>query len=74
MTTSFQLNADELDAAFVERVKTVFAHKLIEIVVTEADETAALLADPARRERLLGAVADVEAGRNLVVPDQSVFQ
>ncbi len=74
MTTSFQLNADELDAAFVERVKMVFAHKLIEIVVTEADETASLLADPGRRERLLGAAADVEAGRNLVVPDQSVFQ
>ena len=49
MTTSFQLNADELDATFVERVKATFPHKLIEIVVTEADETASLLADPARR-------------------------
>jgi hypothetical protein len=74
MTTSFQLNADELDAAFVEQVKAAFAHKLIEIVVTEADETASLLADPARRERLLRAAADVEAGRNIVVPDQSTFQ
>lgn len=74
MTTSFQLNADELDAAFVERVKAAFPHKLIEIVVTEADETASLLADPARRERLLRAAADVEAGRNVVVPDQSTFR
>ena len=74
MTTSFQLNADELDAAFVEKVKAAFAHKLIEIVVTEADETASLLADPSRRERLLRAASDVEAGRNVVVPDQSLFQ
>ena len=74
MTTTFQLNADELDAVFVERVKATFPHKLIEIVVTEADETSSLLADPARRERLLRAVADVEAGQNVVVPDQNLFR
>jgi hypothetical protein len=74
MTTAFQLHADELDASFVERVKAAFPHKLIEITVTEADETASLLADPARRERLLRAAADVEAGRNVVLPDQSLFQ
>ena len=74
MTTAFQINADDLDASFVERVKAAFPHKLIEIVVTEADETASLLADPARRERLLRAAAEVEAGRNVVVPDQSIFQ
>ena len=74
MTTAFQLNADELDANFVERVKAAFPHKLIEITVTEADETASLLADPARAERLLRAAADVAAGRNVVVPDQSLFQ
>ena len=73
-TTAYRLNADDLDAAFVERVKAAFPHKLIEIVVTEADETASLLADPELRERLLRAVADVEAGRNIVVPDQSLFQ
>jgi hypothetical protein len=77
MTTAFQINADELDATFVERVKAAFPHKLIEITVTEADEadeTASLLADPARRERLLRAAAEVEAGRNVVVPDQSQFR
>jgi len=74
MTTSFQLNADELDATFVERLKAVYAQKVIEIVVTEADETASLLAEPARRERLLRAAADVEAGQNVVVPAQSLFQ
>ena len=74
MTTTYQINADELDAGFVERVKAAFPHKLIEIAVTEADETSSLLSDPARRERLLRAAAEVEAGRNIVVPDQSLFQ
>ena len=74
MTTTYQINADQLDAGFVERVKAAFPHKLIEIAVTEADETSSLLSDPARRERLLRAAAEVDAGRNIVVPDQSLFQ
>ena len=74
MTTTYQINADQLDAGFVERVKAAFPHKLIEIAVTEADETSSLLSDPARRERLLRAAAEVEAGRNIVVPDQGLFQ
>ena len=74
MTTTYRLNADELDAAFVERVKAAFPHKTIEIAVTEADETDSLLSDPARRERLLRAAADVEAGRNIVVPEQDLFR
>jgi len=32
------------------------------------------LSDPERRERLLRAIEDVKAGRNIVVPDQSIFQ
>ena len=74
MTTTYQINADLLDSGFVEKVKAAFPHKLIEIAVTEADETSSLLSDPARRERLVRAAADVEAGRNIVVPDQGLFQ
>jgi hypothetical protein len=74
VTTTFQIHADELDADFVARVKAAFPHKLIEIVVTEADETSSLLSDPARRERLLRAAADAEVGRNIVVPDQGLFE
>ncbi len=74
MTTTDQINADQFDADFVERVQAAFPHKLIEIVVTEADETSALLSDATRRGRLLRAAADVKARRNIVVPDQTLFQ
>lgn len=40
----------------------------------ETDETDYLLRSPANREKLLAAVADVEAGRNIVVPDQTPFR
>jgi len=74
MTTTCRLHVDELDPAFIERVKAAFPHKTIEIQVMEADETDDLLTDPTRRERLLRAAAEVAAGRNVVVPDQAQFQ
>ncbi len=40
MTASFQFNADALDGTFAERTKAAFPSRLIEIVVTGADETA----------------------------------
>ena len=72
--TIYRLNADELDASFLESLKTAFPHKEIEIAVAEADETAYLLRSPANRDKLLAAVADVEAGCNVVVPEQAAFR
>ena len=40
----------------------------------KGDETDYLLRAPANRERLLQAVADVDAARNLVTPDQTPFR
>jgi antitoxin YefM len=74
MTTIYRLNADELDERFLDSVKGAFAHRQIEIAIHESDETARLLGSPANRRRLLEAVADIEAGKNLVTPDQSDFQ
>ncbi len=74
MVTIYRLNADELDGNFLASLKAAFAHKEIEIAVAEADETEYLLRSPANRERLLAAVADVEAGRNVMEPDQTTFE
>jgi len=74
MFTIYRLNADELDSTFLDSLKSAFGHKQIEIAVSETDETDYLLRSPANRERLLQAVADVEAGRNLVTPDQTPFR
>lgn len=66
MNATYRLNADELDASFLEGLKKLFQTKEIEIVVTEVDETGYLLATKANRQRLLAAVANAESGRNLV--------
>jgi hypothetical protein len=74
MMTTFHLNTDELDATFIERVKAAFPHQQIAIAVTEADETDRVMANPELRDRLLRAIDNVEHGRNIVVPDQTIFQ
>jgi antitoxin YefM len=74
MFTIYHANADELDAQFLDSVKTAFKHKQVEITVSEADETEYLLRSPANRQHLEKALADVASGRNIVVPEQRPFQ
>jgi antitoxin YefM len=74
VTTIYRLHADELDSSLLESLKAAFKGKEIEIAVTEHDETAYLLSTPANRERLLRSIANVEAGKNIVTPDQSLFE
>ena len=79
MQTTIELNTDTLDGRLEEGLKRLFPHRKICVVaydLTEGshpDETEYLLSDPERRERILRAVEDVRAGRNLVTPDQSLF-
>ena len=74
MQTIYQINANEIDENLLDSIKALFKNKEIEIVVTERDETAYLLRSPANREKLLRAVEDVEANRNIITPDQEQFQ
>lgn len=74
MNAVFHLDANELDESFLSGLKQTFQHRRLEIVVREVDETEYLLSSPANKRELLTALADVEAGRNLVVADQSVFR
>jgi len=66
MNTTYRLKANELDSRLLRTVKTLFADREIEIVVTEVDETAHLLRSPANKRRLLRAADNVKHGRNVV--------
>jgi len=74
VTTVFHTTADELDESFVASVKAAFKGRSIEITVVEDDETGYLLRHQANRDRLLRAVSDIEAGQNLITPDQERFR
>ncbi|HEX6901609.1 MAG TPA: hypothetical protein VF789_17910 [Thermoanaerobaculia bacterium] len=74
MYTIYKLRADELDQRFLDMLKHLFQDREIEIVVSEAvesaeDETAYLLRSPVNRERLLRAIENVSQGKNLEVVD-----
>ena len=74
MDAIYHIKADELDQRFLDALKELFKDKELEIAVYERDETSYLLRSAANRERLLGAVADVENSLKLVTPDQEQFQ
>jgi hypothetical protein len=77
MTTSatFRLSSDELDPSFIEKIKSLFAHREVEIIVRdpELDETDYLLSDPQTRERLLESVTNIREGKNLVEVNPKTF-
>ena len=74
MQTTYILNTEELDERFLSSIKAAFPQRQVTIAVNdEPDATEYLLSDPARRERLLRAIDDLNHGRNLITPDQSLF-
>jgi antitoxin YefM len=77
MQSVHRLKASELDDRFLESLKaqwgddlrSVVDHREIEIVISEADETAYLMSNEANRQHLLKAVNDIEQRHNLVEVD-----
>lgn len=75
MQTTYTLNTDELDERFLTSIKASLPKRQVRIEINDdGDETEYLLSDPARKERLLRAIHDINHGRNLVTPDQSLFR
>jgi antitoxin YefM len=66
MTAIYRLNANEIDAQFLDEIKAKFCDKQIEIVISELDETEYLLSSKANKEKLLVAIEDFNNGRNLI--------
>ena len=68
MTTTFNLSADELDESFLEKLRSLFAHKQVEIVVyeSEMDATSYLFSNEPNRAYLERAMADVDDGKHLI--------
>jgi antitoxin YefM len=66
MQSVHRLKASELDDRFLESLKVQWGDREIEIVISEADETAYLMRNQANRQSLLKAVSDIEQRHNLV--------
>jgi hypothetical protein len=72
MNAVYHVDAEDLDENFLQGLKQTFQRRL-EIIVREEDETEYLLSS-ANRRQLVAALQDVQAGRNVVVPDQTAFE
>ncbi|MDJ1169634.1 hypothetical protein PMG71_09370 [Roseofilum sp. BLCC_M154] len=68
MSTVYRLKASEINPEFLDKIKTEFGEKEIEIVVSEipADDTEYLLQSEANKQRLLRAIANIKANQNLI--------
>lgn len=63
METTFHLNANDLDANFLEALKKLFTGKDIVIsVATEIDTTEYLLSDVERKTALLKSIQEAKTG------------
>ena len=67
MSEIYRLKASELDANFLEKIKSQFGDREIEIFVSEfEDETEYLLKSDENKSRLLRAIENVDKNQNLV--------
>lgn len=68
MTTTFQLNASELDNRFIEAVKNLFQNQNIVISIeSEPDTTTILNTDPLTRQQLTKAMTESRQGNSIAV-------
>ncbi len=66
MQTTYNLQTSELNTAFITSIKNLYQNKKIEIIISEViDETEYLLQNPINKEKLLQAVNNVEADKNM---------
>jgi hypothetical protein len=67
MTTTYQMDVNELTIGVINSIKAAFENKTINITVSEAmDETEFLLSSPSNRESLERSMRQAEEG-NVVV-------
>ncbi len=66
MYTTYRLKANDLNSQFLESLKALFRDQEVEITVSPVDETAYLLKSEANSLRLREAIANINAGTNLV--------
>lgn len=72
MVSSFTLRTEELNANFIETIKSLFADREIEIIVQDVQtDTDYLLKSPENRKHLLQSIANLENSQKIHVLSES---
>ena len=69
MSATFRINTDDLTIDLVEKLKSLYPHKDIEILIYEQDDTDYLLSTEANKKHLLEAITRVEKNEGLLEVD-----
>ena len=73
MQASFVLDSDELDHSFIDKLRSMFKDKRVELFISETDDTEYLSSSEANKEILVNSIANLESGHNTVVADSKLF-
>ncbi|MGN6265154.1 MAG: hypothetical protein ACTHM5_05750 [Ginsengibacter sp.] len=66
METSIRINTDNLSKEFLEGIKAMFPHKMVEITIQPADDTEYILNDPEYASELMERIEEYKAKKKTV--------
>ena len=66
METTIKINTDLITPDFIEGIKKLFPHKMVEITIKPADETEYILSNPAYTRELQDRIGEYEAKKEVI--------
>ncbi|HZW65185.1 MAG TPA: hypothetical protein VFF23_05820 [Hanamia sp.] len=66
METSIRINTDNLSKEFLEGIKAMFPHKMVEITIQPADDTEYILNNPEYASELMERIEEYKAKKKTV--------
>jgi hypothetical protein len=66
METSIKINTDNLCHEFLEGIKAMFPHKMVEITIQPADETEYILNNPEYAQELMERIEEYDSKKQTI--------
>ena len=66
METSIRINTDNLSTEFLEGIKTMFPHKMVEITIQPADDTEYILDNPDYAHELMERIEEYSSKKQTI--------
>lgn len=74
MNAHFVLDSNELNYAFIDKLREMFQNKRLEVSISETDDTAYLSTSTVNQELLLESMSNIKNNKNLVSADPKLFR
>ena len=73
MNANFVLDSNELNYAFIDKLREMFQNKRVELSITETDDTEYLSASKVNKEFLMESMSNIQKNQNLHKVDLKLF-